>query len=136
MTHLKNWPRTAYVAAMVFVISVAAGTSAQAERFQMIELNDDGNTAYLRVDLENGAVSRCVQDENIWQCTAVKERSSDADAALDRRIAELEERVAQLEEKQNEVPDMTEFEEALDMSEQFMQRFFGMVQDLKKDMAE
>lgn len=130
------------IAAMTFVIAISftfltgTVTFAQAERFQMIELNEDGERAFLRVDLENGAISRCVQDNNIWQCVAIEEQSETLKAALERRIDELEDRVAQLEADRHEKPDMEELGQALDMSEQFMRRFFGMVQDMKKDMAQ
>jgi len=136
MKHLMIWPRRFLMAAMVVVIAMVAGTAAHAERFQMIELNENGAKAYLRIDLESGAVSRCVQNDSIWQCRAIEERSSDAQAALDSRIAELEDRVALLEAEQRDPPDVAQLEDALDMSEQFMRRFFGMVQDMKKDMAQ
>lgn len=135
MKHLMIWPRRFLMVAMVVVYAMAAGTAAHAERFQMVELDEDGAKAYLRIDLESGAISRCVQNDSIWQCSAIEERSSDARAALDSRIAELEARVAQLEAEQRDSPDVAELEDALDLSEQFMRRFFGMVQDMKKDMA-
>ncbi len=135
MIHLKNSAHSIFLTALVIAILIFPGTSAYAERFQMIELTEDGSKTFLRIDLESGAVSRCLQNDNIWQCTAIEERSSDADAALVGRIADLEDRVAQLEANQHSGPDMTELEDALDVSEQFMRRFFGMVQDMKKDMA-
>jgi uncharacterized coiled-coil protein SlyX len=130
------WPRPACVMTVVLALTVLAGTSAQAERFQMIELDENGEQAFLRVDLETGAVSRCLQNDNIWQCAAIDERSSEATAVLEKRIADLEARVAMLEEQRRDRPDVTELEDALDLSEQFMRRFFGMVQDMKKDMAD
>ncbi len=136
MKHFMIWPRRSLMAAMVVVFAMAAGTAAHAERFQMIELDEDGAKAYLRIDLENGAISRCVQNDSVWQCSPIEERSSDAQAALERRIAELEDRLALLEAVQRDPPDVSELEDALDLSEQFMRRFFGMVQDMKKDMAQ
>ncbi len=136
MKRLARWQRPARVTAVVFALTMFAGTAAQAERFQMIELDEEGVQAFLRVDLETGAVSRCVQNDSVWQCAAIEERSSEATAALKSRIAELEDRVALLEAQRRDRPDVTELEDALDLSEQFMRRFFGMVQDMKKDMAD
>lgn len=135
MKRLIIQPCRFLMAAMVVVVAVAGGTAAHAERFQMIELDEDGVKAYLRIDLENGAISRCVQEDSVWQCSPVEERSSTETAALNSRIAELEDRVALLEAERRDSPDMDQLEDALDMSEQFMRRFFGMVQDMKKDMA-
>ncbi|WP_306259685.1 hypothetical protein [Pararhizobium sp. IMCC21322] len=124
------------VAATVVTIFALSAAAAQAERFQMIELNENGGKAYLRVDLENGAIARCEQDNSVWQCTAIEVQSSGADASLAGRVADLEDRVAQLEAEKLDRPDLTELEDALDTSEKFMRRFFGMVQDMKKDMAQ
>lgn len=129
-------PAGRLVAATVITISALSAAAAQAERFQMIELNEAGGKAYLRVDLESGAIARCEQDNSVWQCTAIEVQSSGADASLGGRIADLEDRVAQLEAQKLDRPDLTELEDALDISEQFMRRFFGMVQDMKKDMAQ
>tara|TARA_R110002072_G_scaffold65504_2_gene161777 strand:+ start:48 stop:485 length:438 start_codon:yes stop_codon:yes gene_type:complete len=125
-----------YAAAFAFAISALTTTSAAAERFQMIELNETGSRAYLRIDLENGAVSRCEQENAVWQCSSVTELTAEQETGLKRRIDELERRVDRLEAKQADEPDMAKLEEALDMSEQVMRRFFSMVQDIKKDMAE
>lgn len=125
-----------FVAATIISISALSAASAQAERFQMIELNEDGGKAYLRVDLESGAIARCEQDNSVWQCTAIEVQSFGANASLEGRVADLEDRVAQLEAEKLDRPDLTELEDALDTSEKFMRRFFGMVQDMKKDMAQ
>lgn len=136
MKRLAIWPRPARVTTLVLALAMLAGTAAQAERFQMIELDEEGVQAFLRVDLETGAVSRCLQNDSVWQCAPIEERSSEVTAALESRIATLEDRVALLEEERHDRPDVTELEDALDLSEQFMRRFFGMVQDMKKDMAD
>lgn len=136
MKRFTTRPSRRLAATAIIAISMVACTAAQAERFQMIELNEDGAKAYLRIDLESGAVSRCEQADSIWQCTAIDERSTGTDVALDGRIADLEDRVAQLESEKRDRPDLTELEDALGVSEQFMRRFFGMVQDMKKDMAQ
>nr|WP_306263665.1 hypothetical protein [Pararhizobium sp. IMCC3301] len=129
-------PLWRYAAAFGFTVSALVVTSAEAERFQMIELNQTGNSAYLRIDLESGSVSRCEQENAVWQCSAITDMSAEQETSLKRRIDELERRVDRLEAEQTDQPDMAKLEEALDMSEQVMRRFFSMVQDIKKDMAE
>lgn len=136
MKSFMKRPAGRLAAATIITISALGAAAAQAERFQMIELNEDGGKAYLRVDLESGAIARCEQDNSVWQCTAIDVQTSGADASLAGRIADLEDRVAQLETDKLDRPDLTELEDALDTSEKFMRRFFGMVQDMKKDMAQ
>lgn len=116
--------------------TIANTPSAHAERFQVIELDETNGKAYLRVDLKTGAMSRCAEDEGIWQCVALKDTSKSLETRLQNRIARLEKRVDALEKERKNVPDMDELEQAMDMSEQVMRRFFGMVQDMKKDMAQ
>lgn len=131
-----KYPLWQYAAAFGFAVSAFAITSAEAERFQMIELNEAGNRAYLRIDLESGAVSRCEQENSVWQCSSINEVTAGQESELERRIDELERRVDMLEKEQFDRPDLEKLEEALDMSEQVMRRFFSMVQDIKKDMAQ
>ncbi|MFK8034200.1 MAG: hypothetical protein AB8B94_08650 [Hyphomicrobiales bacterium] len=128
--------------ACICVISLAASFSmfgvnhVQAERFQVIELDEAQGKAYLRVDLKTGAMSRCAEDQGVWQCVPFKDTSKDNEKRLKNRISKLEARIEVLEKERESLPDMAELEQAMDMSEQVMRRFFGMVQGLKKDMAQ
>lgn len=120
--------------ASIFVFSDAP--NAHAERFQVIELEEASGKAYLRVDLKTGAMSRCAEDQGVWECKPFKDTSKNTETQLKNRLAKLEARVATLEKENKSAPDLAEMEQALDMSEQMMRRFFGVVQDLKKDMAQ
>lgn len=124
------------IAGLAAIFSLAQMPNAHAERFQVIELDEAGGKAYLRVDLKTGAMSRCAEDQNVWQCTPFKDGSKNAEKRLNNRIAKLEARIEELEKERDNTPDMVEMEQALDISEQMMRRFFGVVQDLKKDMAQ
>ena len=89
-----------------------------------------------RIDLHTGALSLCSSKDGVWNCVRLKEESTGPDSDLAMRIENLEKRLAQLEERNGELPDVRELEQMMDMSETMMKRFFGMVQDLKQDMAE
>lgn len=124
------------IAGFAATFSTVGLTQAQAERFQVIELEEATGKAYLRVDLKTGAMSRCAEDQGVWQCVPFKDTLKDNETRLKNRISKLEARIELLEKERESVPDMAELEQAMDMSEQVMRRFFGMVQGLKKDMAQ
>lgn len=124
------------IAGIAAILLLADVPNAHAERFQVIELEEANGKAYLRVDLKTGAMSRCAEDQGVWQCNPFKDTSKNNETRLKNRIAKLEARIEALEKDRKSAPDMAEMEQALDMSEQMMRRFFGVVQDLKKDMAQ
>ncbi|MEP0521513.1 MAG: hypothetical protein ABJO09_06040 [Hyphomicrobiales bacterium] len=124
------------IAGIVAAFSLVQISNAYAERFQVIELEEADGKAYLRVDLKTGAMSRCAEEQGVWQCKPFKDTSKNTETRFKNRIAKLEARVEALEKERDEAPDMADMEQALDMSEQMMRRFFGVVQDLKKDMAQ
>ena len=129
---------SAYICIVCFATAFSSVgiTQAQAERFQVIELDEPAGKAYLRVDLKTGAMSRCAEDQGVWQCVPFKDTSKDNEKRMKNRISKLEARIELLEKERERIPDMAELEQAMDMSEQVMRRFFGMVQGLKKDMAQ
>ncbi len=111
-------------------------TSAMAERFEVFQLPDVDPPAYLRVDLQTGTVSRCAERDGSWRCNKVQDNSTtDQETASIAKMRELEQRIAILEARAHTPPGVEEMEQALDMSEMVMRRFFGMVQDIKKDMS-
>lgn len=136
MNILSKTPACLFVVASAMAFSVVVIPPAHAERFQVIELDEADGKAYLRVDLKTGAMSRCAEDQGVWQCNPFKDVAKNTETRLKNRIAKLETRIVILEEERENVPDMAELEQAIDMSEQVMRRFFGMVQGLKKDMAQ
>lgn len=111
-----------------------------AERFRVIILDDDNGTAYLRIDTQTGSLSRCQQVDAVWTCEPMQEETRNQTQStfddLHQRVTELENRVAQLEAERNIPLNRAEVEDALLLSETIMRRFFGMVQDIKRDMAE
>lgn len=114
------------------------------ERFSINE--QDGGV--VRVDKTSGQVSFCdVKKSNVICRLGADERDA-YEVELERlneRIAVLEKRVehspAQTKRPKQEVPGIArkdsqfdkEFDKAMDFAESTMRRFFGMVQNLKKD---
>ncbi|PCJ82920.1 MAG: hypothetical protein COA52_19750 [Hyphomicrobiales bacterium] len=107
-----------------------------AERFEIFQLPDADPPAYLRVDLQTGNVSRCAEQDGTWRCTKVEDSTQELETTTQAKIRRLENRIAVLEARAHTPPGVEEMEQALDMSEMVMRRFFGMVQDIKKDMSQ
>lgn len=104
---------------------------------------------FVRLDTETGVVSQCRREtpgaDSGWRCAAIPEsRLNEPDRTdelaervdtLSREVAELRARLDASEKAEAMAPqavDDAEFNRALDFSEQLMQRFFGMVREIKR----
>lgn len=95
----------------------------------------------LRLDTVTGDVSFCAGAVEARGCTPVPDgqpQSTDASSGLETRIAALEARIAELETARSSGPTLLPDDETMDrvmvLTDRMMRRFFGMVQDMKKDM--
>jgi cell division protein FtsB len=126
--------------------------AAQLEAGPAAEPSTDGNFTlapaegrHLKIDRRTGRVSICAEADGAWSCRLV----ADDRAAYEEDIARLEaenERLGQLVmELQNELAQRDEtwigpdeekkLDEFLDFSDKAIRRFFGMVQELKRDLT-
>ena len=100
---------------------------------------------HLKIDRRSGAVSICSETDGAWSCRLVAddrlayeeeiERLEEENRALEERVAGLERRLAEREEAGDWLgpEDERKLEEFFDFSDKALRRFFGMVEDLKRD---
>ena len=129
------------------------------DRYQLVEIAGGA----LRIDRQTGEISECTGDTNGWVCRlsaddrlAYEAEINRLDALVDEqagRIAALEDRLAAIREHGLTAPDASpepvpgvspretlrlpsdeELDTVMDMAEEIMRRFFGMVQDLREDL--
>ena len=108
------------------------------ERYLLLETGK----GILRLDRDSGAVSFCRLQGSNYVCKA----AADDRLALEREIARLEaenarlrKRLAALGEKLPEeraLPSDDEIDRAMDRTERILRRFFGIVEDLKREFAD
>jgi len=121
----------------------------QTGRYTLVVV-DDG---FIRLDTQSGEIARCTGDPDKLTCRlAADERLAYIDEIerLEDRIDGLEERVTKLEaarpaprrgpafgkRRDYGLPSDEEIDEALDLTDKVFRRFFGLVQDLKRDMEQ
>lgn len=131
------------VATSVPMLSLAQSTTSQspAPRYSIAKTEN----GFVRVDGETGKLSFCSEREGKLTCRmAADERSAYQSEleAMNARLAKLESRLAKLEAKPAEpntakrksmLPDDEELDQALKFADKAMRRFFGLVQELKRD---
>ena len=104
-----------------------------ANRFTM-EKTENG---FVRMDTQTGEMSFCTEQAGQMVCRM----AADERRAFDDALADLSARVSDLEFRLNaitppagvEIPDEAELDRAIGVMEKMMRRFFGMVEELKKD---
>jgi cell division protein FtsB len=101
---------------------------------------------HLKIDRRNGRVSICSETNDIWSCRLVAddrlayeeeiERLETTNDRLAARIEELETELASRNDlsKWIDPEDEKKLDEFLNFSDKALRRFFGMVQDLKRDL--
>lgn len=108
-----------------------------ANRFTL-EKTENG---FVRMDTQTGEMSICTEKDGQLVCRlAADERRAleDSLSDLSARVAELERRLDTLApgESRDGIPDEAELDRALSAMEKMMRGFFGMVEELKKDLEE
>lgn len=108
-----------------------------ANRFTL-EKTENG---FVRMDTQTGEMSICTEKDGQLVCRlAADERRAleDSLSDLSARVAELERRLDALApgESSDGIPDEAELDRALSAMEKMMRGFFGMVEELKKDLEE
>jgi hypothetical protein len=138
----------AFAALLLAAPALATEPVQQTGRYTLVVV-DDG---FIRLDTQSGEIARCTGDPDKLTCRlAADERLAYIGEIerLESRIDALEERVAALEARPESrrgrkfgqrrdfgLPSDEEIDEALDMTDKVFRRFFGMVQDLKRDLEE
>lgn len=118
-------------------VPAAAQDAGSAGRYAFVPVEE----GTLRLDTATGEVSLCTGEAGARACKLLPdEASADLQAAgLADRIAALESRIAALEAQRQSGELLTD-EEAMDkvmvLADRMMRRFFGIVQDMKRDMEE
>ena len=136
-------------AALMLSAPANAETIQQSGRYTLVVI-DDG---FIRLDTQSGEIARCTGDPDKLTCRlAADERLAYIGEIerLEERIDALEERMARLEaagparrrgrefgrREEYGLPSDEEIDQALTMTDKVFRRFFGLVQDLKRDMDE
>ncbi|MEM5471461.1 hypothetical protein WNZ14_06960 [Hoeflea sp. AS60] len=108
-----------------------------ASRYTM-EKTDNG---FVRLDTETGEMSICTQKADQLVCRL----AADERRAFEETLSDLSARVETLESRLDalapagdgaDMPDEAELDRAIGAMEKMMRRFFGMVDDLRKDFDE
>jgi hypothetical protein len=124
--------------ALTFVIAVATLPAAAQETAGRYSFEPTEN-GVMRLDAETGEVSLCSSKDGALSCVRVMSAagpSAEDTAALRARIAELEARVSALEARPtigDALPDEEAMDRVADLAERMMRRFFGIVQDMKRE---
>lgn len=93
----------------------------------------------LKIDRRDGRVSICDRENGDWRCRLVpddREAYEGEIVRLEKRIDALEQKVARLEADRDWIGpnDEKKLDEFFDFTDKAFRRFFGMVQDLKRDL--
>ncbi len=103
---------------------------------------------HLKIDRRSGEVSICSEAAGAWSCRLVPDDRRAYEDEIERLQAEndrLLDRIAALEAERDALAggdswigpeDEKKVEEFLDFSDKALRRFFGMVQDLKRDLEQ
>jgi hypothetical protein len=129
------------------VLLLAAAPPAGAEGTAPAAGPDDNFTMapaegrHLKIDRRNGRVSICEETGGEWRCRLVpddREAYEGEIERLEKRIADLESKVAKLEADADWIGpnDEKKLDEFMDFTDKAFRRFFGLVEDLKRDYEE
>ena len=118
------------IALIAGMAMLGAAAAQDASRYTM-ERTEDG---VVRMDRETGEVSICRESGEDMVCRlAADDRKAFEDQfdALSDRVAALEERIGAA----SDLPADEELDRAMGIMETFMRRFFGIIQDLNRDLG-
>ena len=116
--------------------------SAETGRYSMTPTKD----GILRLDTKSGTVSLCSRSTGSWKCQGIEGESGSQEQKLRRLEQENDRLRSQLEATKLgpaprdggkiEMPSEEDVDKAMDFMEKLLNRFKGMVEDLKKDKKE
>ncbi len=121
--------------ALALIIPVQAVSQEQGSNRYTMEKTENG---FVRLDTQTGDMSICSQKADQLVCRL----AADERRAFEETLSELSARVETLEGRLNalappaeggKIPDEAELDRAVGAMEKMMRRFFGMVEDLRKD---
>jgi len=120
------------------LFTATAGVYAQdgdANRYTM-ERTDDG---IVRMDTATGEMSLCQERDGRIACALAGDERSALDeriARLEQRLSAMEKEIADLKADRATLPTDKDLDRAMGAMENFMRRFFKMVDDLNKDFKD
>lgn len=123
------------VPALVLLMSAPAITQEPIANRFTLEKTENG---FVRMDTLTGEMSICSEKAGQLVCRL----SADERRAFEETLSDLSARVTALEQRldtvappsgMNDIPDEVELDRALGAMEKMMRRFFGMVEELKRD---
>jgi len=123
------------VPALVLLMSAPAITQEPIANRFTLEKTENG---FVRMDTLTGEMSICSEKSGQLVCRL----SADERRAFEETLSDLSARVTALEQRldtvappsgANDIPDEAELDRALGAMEKMMRRFFGMVEELKRD---
>ena len=126
--------------AVLFVLATSSAIHAETGRYTMTPTKD----GVLKLDTKTGAVSLCRNVGTGWSCEAVDESDPEG---LREQLRRLEKENARLRARLDkcqlspgkrdngklELPSEQDVDKAMDFMEKLLNRFKGLVEDLKKD---
>ena len=120
------------IALIAGVAALGPVAAQDASRYTM-ERTDDG---FVRMDRDTGEVSICRESGEDIVCRL----AADDRKAFEEQLDALSDRVAALEERigdgaASDLPNEEEIDRAMGIMETFMRRFFGIIQDLNRDLG-
>lgn len=122
--------------AMILAIGLpdsAAGQSAPASGYDIVPAEG----RHLKIDRDSGAVSLCEEISGRWRCSLIPDDREALEEEISRLRAEnerLKAEVATGRQRSFGPEDEKELDEFFAFSDKAFRRFFGMVQDLKRDL--
>ena len=138
----------AALATLAFVGAALAQEARPGSGRYAIEPSMDG---FIRLDTTSGAVSHCSRREGVWHCDVIVDDTTGLSAQIEKLTAEvarlvgevaaLRARVAALEGQAAAgggpaVREDARADQAMGFAERLMQRFFGLVREMKRDTAD
>jgi hypothetical protein len=115
----------------VATIALSAASAQDASRYTM-ERTDNG---YVRLDRMTGEMSICRErdEQMVCQMAADDRRAFEAELdALSDRVTVLEQRLG---EGGRDLPSDEEIDRTMGIMEQFMRRFFGLIEEFQRDFG-
>ena len=136
MAHFKVYPSVLF--SILLLVTASSGARAETGRYTMTPTKD----GVLKLDTKTGAVSLCRNVGTGWSCENVDEPGKGLHARIDRLERENERLRARLERRSGsgshdcgklQLPSEQEVDKTMDFVEKLLNRFKGMIEDLKKD---
>ena len=138
----------AALAALAFIGPALAQDAKPGPGRYAIEPSMDG---FIRLDTTTGAVSHCNRREGVWHCDVIVEDAAGLSAEIGKLSAEVAKLAGEVADLRSRVEVLdghaaagsgpvvsedAEADQAKGFAERLMQRFFGLVREMKRDSAD